>query len=306
MLLGTTGVSGRVVENIFIYVAVISVSLLALITFLMIYFVVRYHRKRNPNPEDIRGSLWLEIAWTVFPTLLVLTMFFYGLTGFESLKKIPEGAMKVKVISRMWSWGFEYEKGVHSEILKVPVGKDIELLLTTLDVIHSFYIPAFKIKQDAVPGMENRLWFKPTEVGTYDVLCAEYCGLRHSYMLTKLEVLPEEEFKKWYEIALGKATAEKKAMPRGAQLLQEKGCRACHTVDGAPLLGPTFKGLFRKNVTVLTEGKERTLLADENYIRNSIVEPGKDLVKGFPPVMPPTKLTEDEINQIIGYLKELK
>ena len=305
MLSGPAGLSGRVVENIFIYVAAISVSLLALITFLMIYFVVRYHRKRNPNPEDIRGSLWLEIVWTVFPTLLVLTMFYYGLTGFKTLKKIPEGAMKVKVISRMWSWGFEYEKGVHSDVLKVPVGKDIELLLTTEDVIHSFYIPAFKIKQDAVPGMENRLWFKPTEVGTYDVLCAEYCGLRHSYMLTKVEVLHEEEFKKWYESALGKVTAEK-GLPRGEQLLQEKGCRACHTVDGTPLLGPTFKALFGKKVTVLTEGKERTVSVDEDYIRNSILDPGKDLVKGFPPVMPPLKLTEDEMNQIISYLKELK
>ena len=305
MLSGPAGLSGRVVENIFIYVAVISVSLLALITFLMIYFVVRYHRKRNPNPEDIRGSLWLEIVWTVFPTLLVLTMFYYGLTGFKTLKKIPEGAMKVKVISRMWSWGFEYEKGVHSDVLKVPVGKDIELLLTTVDVIHSFYIPAFRIKQDAVPGMENRLWFKPTEVGIYDVLCAEYCGLRHSYMLTKVEVLPEEEFSKWYENASGKVTAER-GLPRGNQLLQEKGCRGCHTVDGAPLLGPTFKGLFGKKVIVLTEGRERTILADEHYIRNSILEPGKDLVKGFPPVMLPLKLTEDEMNQIISYLKELR
>jgi cytochrome c oxidase subunit 2 len=305
MLSGPAGLSGRVVENIFIYVAVISVSLLAFITFLMIYFVVRYHRKRNPNPEDIRGSLWLEILWTVFPTFLVLTMFFYGLTGFNSLKKIPEGAMKVKVISRMWSWGFEYEKGVKTDVLKVPSGRDIELLLTTEDVIHSFYIPAFKIKQDAVPGMENRLWFKPTEVGTYDVLCAEYCGLRHSYMLTKVEVLPEADFRKWYESALGKASAEK-GLPRGEQLLQEKGCRACHTVDGTPLLGPTLKGLFGKNVTVLTEGKERAVTADESYIRNSILEPGKDLVKGFPPVMPPLKLTEDEMNQIISYLKELK
>ena len=232
-------------------------------------------------------------------------MFYYGLTGFNALKKVPEGAMKVKVISRMWSWGFEYAKGVRSEVLKVPVGKDIELLLTTEDVIHSFYIPAFKIKQDAVPGMENRLWFKPTEVGTYDVLCAEYCGLRHSYMLTKVEVLPEGEFEKWYESALGKVTAEK-GLPRGEQLLQEKGCRACHTVDGTPLLGPTFKGIFGKKVTVLTEGRERTVSVDEDYIRNSILEPGKDLVKGFPPVMPPLKLTEDEMNQIIGYLKELK
>jgi len=304
MISGTTSLSGRIVENVFIYIGVISVSLLVLITFLMIYFLIRYRRKRNPEPADIRGSTWLEIVWTAVPTFLVLTMFYYGLTGFETLRKVPEGAMKVKVTSRMWSWGFEYENGVRGEELKVPAGKPIHLILTSVDVIHSFYVPALRIKQDALPGMENHLWFKTTKAGTYDVLCAEYCGLRHSYMLSKLYVLPEEEFDKWYEDKLREKARER--IPQGAQLFQEKGCKVCHSIDGTTLVGPTLKGLFGKTIVVMKDGKEQTFGANEDYLRRSILEPNADVVKGFPPIMPPQKLSDEEVNEIITYIKGLK
>jgi cytochrome c oxidase subunit 2 len=306
MISGATGFSGRVVENVFLYIAAISVFLLVLITFLMVYFVIRYRRKKNPKPEHIEGSLWLEITWTIVPTILVLTMFYYGYTGFSTLKKIPEGAMKVKVTARQWSWLFEYENGVKTDALKVPLGKPIQLLLTSQDVIHSFYMPAFRIKQDAVPGMVNQMWFKPTEVGTYDVLCAEYCGLQHSYMLTKVTVVPEEEFNQWYQKGIEERAA--KILPRGIQLFQEKGCRACHSVDGTPLVGPTVKGLFGKTVTVLTDGRERKVMADEAYLKKSLLEPNADLVKGFPPIMPSQKglITDEELERIIAYIKELK
>jgi cytochrome c oxidase subunit 2 len=299
---GAIGISGRIVENVFLYIAVISVSLLILITFLMVYFVIRYQRKRHPQPVQVVGKTWLEILWTVVPTFLVLTMFYYGYTGFKTLKKVPEGAFKIKVTSRQWSWLFEYPNGIKAEELKVPVGKPIDLRLTSQDVIHSFYLPAFKIKQDAVPGFETRLWFEPKEVGTFDVLCAEYCGQRHSYMLTKVTVLSEKEFTQWYK----EGEIEAKAPPRGAQLFQEKGCKACHSTDGSPLVGPTVKGLFGKKVTVVTEGREQTVLADEGYLKKSILEPGADVVKGFPPLMPPLKMTEQELNAIIKYIEELK
>lgn len=305
MISGATGLSGRIVENVFLYIAAISVFLLVLITFLMIYFVIRYRRTRNPKPEDIQGSLWLEITWTVVPTLLVMTMFYYGFTGFQVLKKVPEGAIKIKVVARQWSWLFEYENGVKASELKVLVGKPINLLLTSQDVIHSFYMPAFKIKQDAVPGMVNHLWFRPTEVGTYDVLCAEYCGLQHSYMLTKVIVLPEEEFNQWYQKGKEEMAAK---IPSRAQLFEEKGCRACHSIDGTSLVGPTVKGLFGKTVTVLTDGRERKVVADEAYLEKSLLEPNADLVKGFPPIMPSQKglITDKEIEEIIAYIKELK
>ena len=302
---GATGLSGEVVNQVFFYILAITVFLLALITFLMVYFVIRYHRKRSPQPAEIKENTWLEIIWTVVPTLLVLTMFYYGLTGFNFLKRAPQDAMKVKVIARQWSWLFEYENGLRSTELKVPVGKPIKLLLTSQDVIHSFYAPAFRIKQDVVPGMVNSLWFQSTEMGEFDVLCSQYCGLQHAKMLTKIVVLPEEEFKKWYQT--GKEM-EAKLPPSGTQLFQERGCKACHSIDGTPGLGPTLKGLFGKTVTVLTDGKERKLVADEAYLRKSILEPNVDIVKGFPPIMPSLRglLTDQEIDALVSYLKGLK
>jgi len=301
---GATGLSGEVVNQVFFTILVITVFLLGLITFLMVYFVIRYHQKRNPQPTDVKENIWLEIIWMVVPTLLVLTMFYYGLTGFNFLKKAPEDAMKVRVIARQWSWLFEYENGLKSLDLKVPVGKPIKLMLTSQDVIHSFYAPAFRIKQDVVPGMVNSLWFQPTAVGTFDVFCSQYCGLQHAKMLTKIVVLSEEEFKKWYQT--GKEMEAK--VPPGAQLFQEKGCKACHSIDGAPGLGPAVKGLFGKTATVLTDGKERTIAADEIYLRKSLLEPNADIVKGFPPIMPSQKglLADQELDALISYLKELK
>ena len=301
---GSTGISGRVVDNVFLYILIICVCLLALITFLMVYFVIRYRREKHPKPADIEGSTWLEITWTVIPTLIVLTMFYYGLTGFEFLKKAPPGAMTVKVIARQWSWLFQYENGVQDPELRVPEGKPVKLLLTSLDVIHGFYIPAFRIKQDVVPGMTNTLWFQATQVGTYDVMCSQYCGLEHSHMLSKVIVLPEKEFEKWYEGRKEAVTA--KGPPSGYKLYQEKGCVACHSTDGSPRVGPTFKGFFGKRVTVMTDGKERTVVADEAYIRKSILDPNTDVVKGFPPVMPPEKLTASELDEIVKYLETLK
>lgn len=300
-----TGLSGEVVDQVFFYILAITVFLLGLITFLMVYFVIRYQKKRNPQPSDIHENIWLEIIWTVVPTLLVLTMFYYGLTGFNFLKKVPADAMKVKVIARQWSWLFEYENGIKSTELKVPVGKPVKLSLTSQDVIHGFYAPAFRIKQDVVPGMTNTLWFQSTEVGTFDVFCTQYCGLQHAKMATKIVVLPVEEFNQWYQ--KGKEEMEAaKGKPRGVQLFQEKGCMACHSMDGTPRVGPTLKGLFGKTVTVLTDGKERSIVADEAYLRKSLLEPNADVVKGYPSIMPLQKMTEDEVNELVKYMKELK
>ena len=299
-----TGLSGEVVDRVFLYILVVTVSLLCLITFLMIYFVIRYQKRRNPQPVDVHENIWLEIIWTIVPTLLVLTMFFYGLTGFNFLKRAPEGAMKVKVIARQWSWLFEYENGMRSTELRVPIGKPVNLSLTSEDVIHGFYVPAFRIKQDVVPGMVNHLWFQPTQVGSFDVLCTQYCGLQHAKMATQIVVFPENEFNQWYQ--KGKEEKEAKAPARGIQLFQEKGCRACHSIDGTSLVGPTVKGLFGKTVTVITDGKERRVVADETYLRKSLLEPNADLVKGFPPIMPAQKMSDEELTEIINYLKELK
>jgi len=301
---GASGISGRVVDNVFLYILIICVILLGLITFLMIYFVIRYRRERHPQPVDIEGSKWLEIAWTVIPTLIVLTMFYYGLTGFEFLKKVPPGAMVVKVISRQWSWLFQYENGTQDTELKVPIGKPVKLLLTSQDVIHGFYAPAFRVKQDAVPGMTNYLWFQPTQVGSFDVMCSQYCGLEHSHMLTKIVVLTEEEFTKWYQ-GQKERVAVKGPFP-GTKLYQEKGCIGCHSIDGSPRVGPTFKGLFGKSEEVIKAGKKEKVVADEAFIRGYIENPNVAHIEGYPPIMPKISMTNEELAALVDYLKSLR
>jgi cytochrome c oxidase subunit II len=301
---GSTGLSGRVVDNVFLYILIICVFLLGLITFLMVYFVIRYRRGKHPKAADIEGSTWLEITWTVIPTLIVLTMFYYGLTGFEFLKKVPEGAMVVKVIARQWSWLFQYENGIQDTELRVPVGKPVKLLLTSQDVIHGFYAPAFRIKQDVVPGMTNTLWFQPTEVGTFDVMCSQYCGLEHSHMLSKIVVLSQEEFTKWYQGK--KEEVATKGPPPGFQLYQVKGCVACHSTDGSPRVGPTFKGLLGKKEEVISGAKKETVVVDEAFIRKFISEPNVVHIEGYPPIMPKISLSDEELTALVDYIKSLK
>lgn len=301
---GSTGLSGRVVDNVFLYILAICVFLLALITFLMVYFVIRYRREKHPRPAQIEGSTWLEITWTVLPTLIVLTMFYYGLTGFQFLRNAPEGSMIVKVATRQWSWLFQYENGAKDLELRVPVGRPVKLILTSEDVIHGFYVPAFRIKQDAVPRMETYLWFQPTQTGTFDVLCSQYCGLEHSRMLTKIIVLPEEEFTKWYEGKKEEGAA--KGPPSGFQLYQVKGCSACHSMDGSPRVGPTFKGLLGKKEEVMSAGKKEMIVVDEGFIRKFILEPNVVHIEGYPPIMPKISLSEEELTALVDYIKSLK
>lgn len=301
---GATGVSGRVVDNVFLYILFICVFLLGLITFLMVYFVVRYRRKQHPKPVDIEGSTWLEITWTVIPTLIVLTMFYYGMTGFDFLKRVPPGAMVVKVVARQWSWLFQYENGIQDTELTVPLGKPVKLLLTSQDVIHGFYAPAFRIKQDAVPGMTNYLWFEPTQLGTYDVMCSQYCGLEHSHMLTKIVVLPEEEFTKWYQGKKERVALQGPSL--GTNLYQEKGCVGCHSTDGSPRVGPTFKGLLGKSEEVIKAGKETKVVVDEAFIRDYIENPNVVQIKGYQPVMPKISMTNQELTALVDYIKSVR
>ena len=175
----------------------ISVFFLVSITAVMIYFVIRYSRKRNPTASNIHGNNRLEIIWTVIPTILVLIMFYFGWTGYKPMRTIPEDAIPIKVYGQMWKWSFEYEGGKKTDTLYVPVNKPIKLTLHSNDVNHSFFIPAFRLKKDVFPNRERIAWFIAEETGAYDIACAEYCGLNHSYMYSKIIVLSEEEFKNW-------------------------------------------------------------------------------------------------------------
>ena len=187
----------EVVDSIMLYIVGISVVFLVGITFTMIYFVFKYHRKKNTEPENIHGSILLESIWIIIPTLLALSMFYFGWQGYQFGQEIPEDAYSVDVVAKMWDWDFIYENGYNSDTLYVPLNNTIVLQMKSLDVTHSLFIPAFRIKQDVIFGKINQLVFKTEEIGKYDIACAEYCGLNHSQMYTKVVILSENDFQNW-------------------------------------------------------------------------------------------------------------
>ena len=282
----------------------ISIFFLVGITTVMIWFVIRYRRSKHPKAIQFKDNNILEVTWTVIPLLLVLLMFYYGYIAFSPQRNVPKDAMPVTVISKMWTWSFEYEGGKESDVLVVPLNKPVKLNLTSLDVIHSLYIPAFRIKEDCVPGKDNYMWFIGQREGEYEILCTEYCGLRHSYMETKAKVVPEAEFLKWL-----KELPSKREEPEGLTIIKKNACTGCHSIDGSKLVSSSFKGLYGKTETVITDGKERQVTIDEAYLKTSIYEPDKDLVKGLPKgVMKSYKtlISEEEMNKVIEYIKTIK
>lgn len=186
------------VDNEFILVVAISVFFLLLVSIAMIYFVIRYRKSKNPVSSNITGNTTLEVLWTIIPLALVLLIFYYGWAGFKTMREVPSDAMTVKVTARMWRWSFEYPNKKQSDsVLYVPLNKPIKCEIQSMDVNHSLYMPAFRIKEDAIPGRTNYLWFLPDRLGEFDILCAEYCGLNHSYMRGHVVVMTENEFYTW-------------------------------------------------------------------------------------------------------------
>jgi len=188
------------VDQAFWYILGISAVLLLGITVVMIYFVIRYRRSRNPVPSDIRDNFLLEVAWTIIPTLIALSMFYVGWKSYVGLRDVPEDALQIEVFGQQYSWIFVYDNDKETENnLVVPLGKAVKLNITSTDVIHSFYVPAFRIKVDAVKGMKTHAWFYADKEGEYDVLCTEYCGTDHSAMVGVLKIVPEKEYQRWLE-----------------------------------------------------------------------------------------------------------
>ncbi|MBE0599547.1 MAG: cytochrome c oxidase subunit II [Desulfuromonadales bacterium] len=289
--------TAETIDPVFWYILGVCIFFLLLITVVMLYFVWKYHRSRHPyTTSQVSKNVPLEIVWTLVPTLLALSMFWYGWAGYLTLQRVPEGAMVVDVTGRMWSWLFEYGNGKTSDRLYVPAGQPVQVNIHSADVIHSFYIPAFRVKKDAVPGMTTYVWFVADRPGSYDIFCAEYCGTAHSAMITTVEALPPEEFLAWYE---GEGPAEADGELKA--LLTRHGCLGCHSLDGSPGVGPTLQGIFGRQVTVLVDGQERTLTADRDYLRRSILEPQVEMVKGYPPVMPSyrDRIPEAELEEML-------
>ncbi len=291
----------------------VGVSLLFMLglTVLMLYFVFKYNRKKNSNAVQIEGSVRLEILWTVVPALLALLMFYFGWSGWKPMTKAPDDAMVVTSVARMWNFSFEYENGKSSPELVVPVNTPVKINLVSLDVIHSLFIPAFRIKSDMVPGRETMMWFLPQREGQYDLYCAEYCGLQHSYMTSIVKVLSNEDYLKWYTDTTAVTTVSEGSAPgaEGLAILKNRGCNACHTSDGSKLVGPSYLNLlFEGKHIVVRDGKEVEVTVDEAYIKNSIYDPNSEITKGYPKgLMQSYKgvVTEDEIAKIIEYLKSL-
>lgn len=293
------------VDMAFMVILGISLFFLISITFVMIYFVIKFSKKRNPKSRDVKEDMRLEVLWTVIPTILVFIMFYYGWAGYKGMRDFPDDAIQVKATGRMWSWSFEYDNGKVSPNLTIPKGKAVVLNLYSPDVLHSLYIPAFRIKEDVVPGVSNRMWFEAYEEGSYDILCAEYCGERHSFMLSKVEVVSQEAYDEWYGEDLSGASP----VEAGLQVLTANGCIACHSLDGTRLVGPSFKGLYGADREVLlADGTKKTVIADAEYIKKSIYDPNSEVVDTYPKVMISYQETinEEQLKQITAYLESIK
>lgn len=294
------------VDWLFYFIFYISLFFFALIVGLMIWFTLRYRRRRQgekgePTPAH---NTALELVWSGIPLLLVIGIFFVGFRGYMRMVVSPDSSYEIQVTGMKWKWLFTYPNGHVDENLHVPVETPVRLVMTSPDVIHSLYIPAFRLKKDVVPGRYNKMWFRAVRPGEYVMFCAEYCGTSHSDMLARVVVHPPGEFEKWLEEA---ANVLKKLPPAeaGAKLAMTRGCLQCHSADGKAGIGPTFQGLFG-HAQPLTNGQ--TVVVDENYIRESILEPQAKVAAGYDPVMPSYqgRLKDPEIAAIIEYIKTLK
>lgn len=297
------------VDTAFLVIIGISVVFLVGLTALMIIFIMKYNRKKNKKATQIEGSIKLELVWTIVPTILVLVMFYFGWAGWKPMKNPPKDAFEVTSIARMWSFSFVYPNGKVTDKLILPVNEPVVINLEAVDVIHSLFIPAFRVKEDMVPGKTKQMWFRPQAEGTYDLFCTEYCGLRHSYMETTVEILPKEEFDAWYVDTTAVSLAEKDIPgAEGLAILRAQGCNACHSSDGSRLVGPSYLGLWNEEQVVIENGQEVRVLADETYIRNSIYDPNSQIVKGYQKGLMQSYtglVTDEDIAKMIEYFKGL-
>lgn len=312
------------VDGLFDFIYYLSLFFFVLIVGAMIYFVLKYYQRpghtETPSPSHNEP---LEITWSVIPSLLVGVIFFFGFTEYLNMREPPENAYEIQVIANKWNWLFRYPNGAESSDLHIPVDRDVKFLLQSQDVLHSFYVPAFRIKMDCVPGRYTWTWVKATETtgsgiddSSHDPLnlfCAEYCGQKHSQMRALVYVHETAEFEQWAEKAaniLENNTPEE----AGEILFKRKGCAQCHSVDGdnsAKYAGPPLNGQWGTDRQVIPRGSSSpiTVKMDENYVRQSIRQPNSEIVVGRKPgmtVFTPQLLKDEEITAIIAYLKTLK
>ncbi|MBL8600302.1 MAG: cytochrome c oxidase subunit II [Myxococcales bacterium] len=314
------------VDWVYYFIYWLSVVLFVAITGAAIYFVMKYRRQPGVKAEPSGHNTILEVTWTVTPLILLVVLFHWGFKGYVQLTNPPSDAMDIRVRAQKWSWDFEYPNGGHTvNQLHVPVNRPVRLVMSSSDVIHSMFIPAFRVKRDAVPGYYSTLWFEATHVGQTDFFCTEYCGAAetgaevnngrghfnwagHFSMIGSVTVHRGAE---WPEFLDGILRAPSingvEATPAqwGEILYRERQCFTCHSVNGSPMTGPTWQHMFGHNVD-LQDGS--SAMADENYLRRSILQPNAQVVRGFQPVMPTYagQLNDRQIDALIAYMRTLQ
>jgi cytochrome c oxidase subunit 2 len=287
------------VDALFIFLIIVSGLMTALIFTAVVYFAARYRRRKGVLAEQIEGSTPLELTWSIIPLFVFLAIFAWGAIVFFKSRTPPRDSTEVYVVAKQWMWKLEHAEG-QREIneLHVPVGRDVKLIMTSQDVIHSFFVPAFRMKQDVLPGRYTVAWFRATKPGTYHLFCTQYCGTQHSGMIGSIIVQEPAQYEAWMS---GGTTGPLSAT--GEKIFAELGCVTCHRSDSQGR-GPNLQGVFGKPV-LLEDG--RTVTADENYIRECILDPGSKRVKGFQPIMPTFQglVSEEQVNALVAYVKSM-
>lgn len=289
------------VDLLYFYLVLISVAFAIPIVAAIFFFAIKYREtEKFATPEEIHGSTTLEVAWSIIPFIISMTIFLGGAILYYNQYRVPEDAMEIYVVGKQWMWKFQHQTG-QREIneLHVPKGRKIKLTMTTEDVLHDVFIPAFRTKADVVPGRYTTLWFEATETGKFHLYCAEYCGLNHSGMGGYVYVMEPDEFDNWLA---GGGTGQT-PVEVGKDLFNAKlGCASCHA--GQNQRGAKLEGIWGKEVKLATG---QTVLVDEQYVRNSILNPSSQIVEGFQPIMPTFKgqVSEEQLVALVAYIKSL-
>lgn len=297
------------VDALYFYLVAISAFFSLVIFVSVVYFAVKYRRRSEdePPPPQMRDDLRLEITWIVVPLILVMIAFFWGASVYYAMARPPDNALEIFVVGRQWMWKFQHPDG-QREIneLHVPLGRPVKLTLASEDVIHSFFIPVFRVKHDVIPGNYTTVWFEPTRAGRFHLFCTEYCGTQHAGMVGQVVVLEPNEYEAWLSggVSAGAARAPEGSLAnRGQKIFQDLGCQTCHLQDRQGI-GPMLAGIFGKPQRLQTG---QTVTADESYLRESILNPQAKIVAGFQPVMPPYqgRVNEEQLVDLIAYIKGL-
>jgi cytochrome c oxidase subunit 2 len=288
------------VDGLYFLLVAVSAFFTLLIFLVIFIFAVKYRRSAHPHPVQIEGSLPLELAWTLIPLGICMIFFAWGSLIYFQEARPPKGAMEIYVVGKQWMWKFEHTTGQREiDQLHIPVGADVRMIMSSQDVIHSFFVPAFRVKTDVLPGRYTETWFHTTKVGTYHLFCSQYCGTDHSGMIGQVIVMEPTAFQAW----LSEGGASGSLAANGQQLFQQLGCSTCHRSDTQGR-GPNLVGIYGKPV-LLDDG--RTVTADENYVRESILNPGAKVVAGFKPIMPSFQgqVSEESLMALVAYVKSL-